>query len=141
MGTRSADFPRRSLDQQVVATEAWRGEAQASGPVGATPKRNRTAERSASIPGRSAGRRSVVLLSFVLVGGLAGRAAAAVATAGVAALAAWGVLLIWAAGSQDLWMLVFGLATMLAFVRSRRGWAVVFQGLALISKETSAVLP
>ena len=43
--------------------------------------------------------------AFVLFRRIAGGAAAAIAVAGVASLAAWGVPMVWIAGVQDLWML------------------------------------
>src|SRR5439155_11204481 len=59
----------------------------------------------------------------------------------VFALAAWGVLLFWAAGAQDLWMLVFALGTLLCVADGRHRAAVPLLALALLCKETSAVLP
>jgi hypothetical protein len=78
---------------------------------------------------------------FALVRRLAGRSAGWVATAALAALGGWGVLLVWPAGAQDLWMLLFALLFLNAFVRSRTGWATAALTLALFSKETAAVLP
>lgn len=80
-------------------------------------------------------------LYFSLVRRLAGAVAAAVATGAVAALASWSVLFLWAAGSQDLWMLVFALASLLAFTGGRTAWATVFLAGALLSKETAGLLP
>ena len=80
-------------------------------------------------------------LYFVLVRGIAGTAVAAVATAAVMALAAWGVLVVWAAGSQDLWMMAFAVATLLALARGRPRLAWIGLALALLSKETAATLP
>src|SRR5262249_11951035 len=51
---------------------------------------------------------------------LAGPRAAAIATAGAACLSMWGGPLIWIAGAQDLWMLTFGLAYLIA-MENRRG--------------------
>ena len=77
----------------------------------------------------------------VLVCRLAGARVAAVATAGMAALAAWAVPLVWIAGVQELWMLLFGLLTLLAQRDDRPGLAAAAFVLALLSKETAAVLP
>jgi len=81
-----------------------------------------------------------MLAFWALVRRLAGGRAAAVATAGVAALAAWGVPLTWIAGVQELWMLLFALLTLLAWAHGRRALATVALTLALLSKETAAVL-
>jgi hypothetical protein len=70
-----------------------------------------------------------------------GRLAAAVAVCGVASLAAWGILLEWAPGVQDLWMLLFALLSVLAFSRGRTFAAVAALAMALLSKETAAVVP
>jgi hypothetical protein len=81
------------------------------------------------------------LLYFQLARRLAGDLAAATTTAAGFSLASWGVLLFWASGSQDLWMIVFALCLLLALTYRRPGLALVFQVFALLSKETSAVLP
>jgi hypothetical protein len=78
---------------------------------------------------------------FVLVRREAGAAAAATATAGVAALGAWGVPMVWIAGVQDLWMLAFAMLFLIAVARGRRLIATLLLALALLSKETAAVLP
>ncbi len=72
---------------------------------------------------------------------LASPRVAALAALGVASLALWGTPLLWISGSQDLWMLCFALASLLLFVSGRAWWALLPFGLALLSKETSAVLP
>jgi hypothetical protein len=72
---------------------------------------------------------------------LASRRVAVIATLGVAGLALWGTPLLWISGSQDLWMLCFVLASTLLFVAGHVGWSVVPFTLALLSKETAAVLP
>jgi hypothetical protein len=72
---------------------------------------------------------------------LASARVAALATLGVASLSLWGTPLLWISGSQDLWMLCFALASLLVFISGRRWWALLLFGLALLSKETSAVLP
>ena len=84
---------------------------------------------------------AIGLLYFQLARRLAGDLAAVIGTAAAFSLASWGVLFFWAAGSQDLWMILFALAALLALAHRRPGLAVVFQVFALISKETSAVLP
>src|SRR5258706_388547 len=73
--------------------------------------------------------------------GAAGPAVASVAAAAVMALAGWGVLVVGAAGSQDLWMMVFALAPLLALVRGRPWLAMLGFALALLSKETAAAVP
>src|SRR5881275_3383021 len=73
-------------------------------------------------------------LYFSFASRVAGRVAAAIATCGVASLAAWGVLLEWAPGVQDLWMLGLSLASLNAFARRRLTWASVALTLALLSK-------
>ena len=78
---------------------------------------------------------------FALVRRMAGTAAAAVATAGMAALAAWSAPLYWIAGLQDLWMLAFVLASLLCFAYNRVAWATVALALALLSKEPSFIVP
>ena len=82
-----------------------------------------------------------LVLYFEFVRRSAGLAEAGVASACVAALAAWGVPMTWIAGVQDLWMLAFGLATLHLWSRDRRGWAAVTLALGLLSKETAVVLP
>lgn len=83
----------------------------------------------------------VLLLYYLLVRRLAGTRAAGVATAGAAALAAWGLPVVWAAGAQDLWMLLFAVASLLLFVQGRALPAALAYALALLSKETAALLP
>ncbi len=78
---------------------------------------------------------------FALVHRAAGARVAGVACAGVAALAAWAVPLMWIAGAQELWMLLFALLTVYAFTFGSAGWATVALIGALLSKETAAVVP
>jgi hypothetical protein len=66
---------------------------------------------------------------------------AAIATLGVASLALWGTPLLWVSGSQDLWMLCFAMASVLLFLSGRIVWTLMPFALALLSKETAAVLP
>lgn len=83
-----------------------------------------------------------VLASFAsFVRREAGTAASAWALAAAAALAAWGLPLLWVAGVQDLWMLLWALLALRAWAAERRGWALLAYGLALLSKETACVLP
>jgi hypothetical protein len=72
---------------------------------------------------------------------LAGPKVAIIATAGAASMALWGTPLLWISGSQDLWMLAFSMASFYLLLLGRDRWAVLPFGLALLSKETSAVLP
>jgi len=83
----------------------------------------------------------VLALYFTLVRRLAGPGVATLAVAAVAALAAWGVLLVWTAGAQDLWMLLFALGFLHALQRDRTAAACALLVLALLSKETAALLP
>ncbi len=66
---------------------------------------------------------------------------AVVATLGVAALPLWGTPLLWIAGGQDLWMLNASLATIALHVAGRRMASWVTLAVALLSKETAAVVP
>jgi len=88
------------------------------------------------------------LLALAALGGyyalarrLAGATVAVIAVVGTAALAAWGVPLVWIAGVQDLWMLVFALAFLLAVSAGSRALASGALILALLSKEAAAMLP
>ncbi len=83
----------------------------------------------------------ILALAYVRARALAGGGVAALAVGGASALAAWGVLLVWAAGAQDLWMMLFALVFLELYVRGRRRGAAVALILALLSKETAAVLP
>jgi hypothetical protein len=76
-----------------------------------------------------------------LVRRLAGPRVALIAVAGWASLAAWAVPLIWVAGVQDLWMLVFAF---LCIGAASAGWKWAGAAallLALLSKESAVVLP
>ncbi|HYM79946.1 MAG TPA: hypothetical protein VEY91_00890 [Candidatus Limnocylindria bacterium] len=84
---------------------------------------------------------AVLAVYFAIARRLAGARAAAVATAAVGALAAWGVPLLWIAGVQELWMLLFVLLALLALVHDRLRLATGAFVLALLSKESAAVLP
>jgi hypothetical protein len=72
---------------------------------------------------------------------LVGEKAAWLGVACVAALASWGGPLLWVAGVQELWMLLFALGFLAAFAQRRTLAATVLLALALLSKETAAVLP
>lgn len=67
--------------------------------------------------------------------------AAAWALAAAAAMAAWGLPLLWVAGVQDLWMLLASLLALHAWASDRRALAAAAYVIALLSKETSALLP
>ena len=84
---------------------------------------------------------AVLALYFVFVRRLAGTVTAAIATAGATALGAWGVLLVWVSGAQDLWMLLFGLLCLLACSSRHPVWAATALAGALLSKELALVLP
>ena len=82
-----------------------------------------------------------VLAAFwALARRLAGAPAAAIAVAGAATLPGWGLMLLWAAGVQDLWMLLMSLLALLAWRAERVGWAALAYAFALASKETAAPL-
>ena len=83
----------------------------------------------------------VMVLYFGFVRRLAGNLSAAIATAGLAALALWSAPLLWIAGAQDLWMLFFAILFLHAVSRGWTRWAIPALILALLSKETAAVLP
>ncbi len=83
----------------------------------------------------------VAALYFMFVRRIVNRSAAVVATAGVATLALWGAPLMWVAGAQDLWMLLFSLLFLHALSRSHMISAVICLLLALLSKESAAALP
>lgn len=83
-----------------------------------------------------------ILASYwALVRRSAGAAAAGWALAAAAAMAAWGLPLLWVAGVQDLWMLLASLLALHAWASDRRGLAVLAYAVALLSKETAALLP
>lgn len=82
-----------------------------------------------------------VLAAFwALARRLAGAPAAAIAVAGAATLPGWGLLLLWSAGAQDLWMMLVALLALLAWHSGRVGLATLFYAMALASKETAAPL-
>ncbi len=66
---------------------------------------------------------------------------AVVATLGASTLGLWGAPFLWISGAQDLWMLVFALATLMLFAQGRFAAATLTQALALMSKESAAVVP
>ena len=84
---------------------------------------------------------AVLALFFTLARRAAGARAAAIACAGLAALAAWSGALLWAAGVQDLWTLLWALVFLHAFARRTRPLGLVSLALALLSKETAALAP
>ncbi|HEY2954313.1 MAG TPA: glycosyltransferase family 39 protein [Candidatus Eisenbacteria bacterium] len=79
-------------------------------------------------------------LYFALARHIAGTRVAALATAAVAALACWAGPLLWVAGVQELWFFLFALLFLHAFARRRGAAAALLLALALLSKETAAVL-
>lgn len=83
----------------------------------------------------------VLAAYWALARRLAGAAGGAIAAAGAATLPGWGLLLLWSAGAQDLWMMLFSLLALLAWHERRIGWAAAAYALALASKETAAPLP
>lgn len=83
---------------------------------------------------------AVLTTFWALARRLAGSGAATVAVAGAASMAAWGVPLVWVAGVQELWMLLFALLTIHLWLSGRRALATVTLVGALISKETAAIV-
>src|SRR5436190_19525032 len=83
----------------------------------------------------------VLVAYFTLVRSCAGAVAAVIATAGAATRAAWASALSWAAGVQELWMLLFALLYLHACAAGRQVAAALALAGALLSKETAAVLP
>jgi hypothetical protein len=84
---------------------------------------------------------SVLLLYFKLVASILDRPTALIALAGVAASGVWGSPLLWVAGAQDLWMVLFGLLFLLSVRSERPALTSCALILALLSKETFVVLP
>ena len=83
---------------------------------------------------------AVLAAFWALARRLAGAPAAAIAVAGAATLPGWGLLLLWSAGAQDLWMMLLSLLALLAWHNGRVGLTTLFYALALASKETAAPL-
>lgn len=83
----------------------------------------------------------VMLAYFALVRRWIGPVAAAISCCGVAALASWESTLLWPAGAQELWLLLFGLLYLLAHARGRTALGLLPLAGALMSKETAVVLP
>lgn len=83
----------------------------------------------------------VLTAYFAFVRLTQGARTAVIATAGAATLAAWGSALSWAAGVQELWMLLFALLFLHAVARRRGVASLLALAGALLSKETAAVLP
>lgn len=81
------------------------------------------------------------LLFFSFLNRAVGPAVAAIATCLSATQAAWGTLLVWAAGSQDLWAINAGLLSLWAFAQRRTAIATLAFVVALLSKETVVTLP
>jgi hypothetical protein len=81
---------------------------------------------------------AVLAAFWALARRLAGAPAAAIAVAGAATLPGWGLMLMWPAGAQDLWMLLLSLLALLAWRAERVGLATLAFALALASKETAA---
>ena len=82
-----------------------------------------------------------VLAAFWALGRrLVGAPGAAIAVAGAATLSGWGLMLLWPAGAQDLWMILLSLLALTAWHDDRTGRAALLYALALASKETAALL-
>lgn len=73
---------------------------------------------------------------------LAGPTASRFATAGFLVMSAWAVPVLWIAGVQDLWMVLAAFLYLETELRERPRWiGAVLLSIALLSKETAAVLP
>ena len=72
---------------------------------------------------------------------VAGASAGAIAVAGLAAMGAWAVPVLWIAGVQELWFLLLALLALHAVAARRTTLSVLAFALALLSKETAAVVP
>jgi hypothetical protein len=84
---------------------------------------------------------AVIAAYWSLARRLAGAPAAAVAVAGALTLPGWGLMLLWPAGAQDLWMMLWALLSLHAWRNGRHTLAALLFALALLSKETVATLP
>lgn len=84
---------------------------------------------------------AVLVAFFVLARAWVGSRAAAFATVAVATMASWDLPLLWSAGAQDLWMMAWSLASLLAWRSDRPALSAAAFALALASKETAALLP
>jgi hypothetical protein len=84
---------------------------------------------------------TALTLYFSISSEIVPQIAATIATFGAATLALWGTPLLWISGSQDLWMLVFALAALKLHARRHSMLAGIAVGLALLSKETAAMIP
>ena len=91
---------------------------------------------------------SLVLLVLVvaayayLVSRLAGRGAARFAACGWLVMSAWAIPVLWIAGVQELWLLLFACVFLALVLRRAPPWAsALAYALALLSKETAATLP
>ncbi len=84
---------------------------------------------------------AVLLLFFQLANRLAGRGPAGIATARVASLGLWSGPVLWVPGAQELWMLLFSLLSLHALLAGRTFVALFPLLMALLSKETAAILP
>lgn len=80
-----------------------------------------------------------VALLLALLRRVAGARVAVLAAAGATAASAWGLYVVWAACAQDLWMLAFVFAFLLALLDGRRALAAVAFALALLSKELAVL--
>jgi len=72
---------------------------------------------------------------------VAGERAAVIAACGLGAMSAWTGTLLWAAGAQELWMMLFALLALHALLSRRGGLAALALAGALLSKETACVVP
>lgn len=78
---------------------------------------------------------------YLLARRVNGERAAAVASAGLAAMGAWSGALTWGAGAQETWMLLFALLALHAVLSRRDALATLALAGALLSKETAGVVP
>lgn len=82
---------------------------------------------------------ATVLLTGVLVTGLAGLRAGVIASLLLGAFGQWPVLVAWVCGSQDLLAIVFLLLALNSELRGARWEAITLFALAILSKETAVV--
>ena len=84
---------------------------------------------------------AILVLYFDFIRRLGGTVTALVAASGLSTLALWSAPLLWIAGAQDLWMLLFGLLFLHAVRRGQVLLSLAALLLSLLSKETAAALP
>jgi hypothetical protein len=84
---------------------------------------------------------AILLIYCALIRPLVGERRAVFAACCVATLAFWATPLLWIAGVQELWMLLFALLALTATQRHQLFRAAAATALALLSKESAVVVP